>query len=76
MNIEKPSIILKVSDYVKQIVQFIEKLIEQNVAYITPSGSVYFNTKMYPNRFFRKNRPLDTEVEIDFSKRFVLYKKT
>jgi cysteinyl-tRNA synthetase len=72
LNIDKPSIVLRVSDYMKQIIQFIEKLIEQKVAYVTPSGSVYFNKKIYPNSFFRKNQALDTEVEAEYSKRFLV----
>lgn len=49
LNIEKPMIITRVSDYMQTIQQFVEKLVDSNMAYITNDGSVYFDTSKYPS---------------------------
>lgn len=39
----------KVTTHIKEIIDFIQKLIDKGYAYVTPSGSVYFNVDSYPN---------------------------
>lgn len=47
LNIREPYLRCKVTDYVPQIIQFIERLIAKNDGYVTKDGSVYFNTRKY-----------------------------
>ncbi|CAH0399907.1 unnamed protein product [Chilo suppressalis] len=49
LNVEKPSIIARVSDHILSIEQFIKKIIDSDMAYVTPDGSVYFNTAKFPS---------------------------
>ena len=37
----------RVSDHIKDIIEFIEELIEKGYAYVAPSGSVYFDVDKY-----------------------------
>ncbi len=46
LNVQYPSQITRVTEYVPEIVKFIEKLIERNYAYES-NGSVYFNIDEY-----------------------------
>ncbi|MEM4718174.1 MAG: cysteine--tRNA ligase [Desulfurococcaceae archaeon] len=39
----------RVSDHIKEIIEFIQDLIDMGYAYITPSGSVYFEVDKYEN---------------------------
>ena len=52
LNCKRPSIILRVTQYIPEIIRFIEKLIECKLAYSTKSGSVYFNTKKFKVKSF------------------------
>ncbi len=38
----------RVTDHINDIIRFIEKLIEKGYAYVSKSGSVYFNVDTYP----------------------------
>lgn len=38
----------RVSSHIKEIIDFIQRLIEKGHAYVTPSGSVYFDVTTYP----------------------------
>ncbi|KAK8799429.1 hypothetical protein WA158_002644 [Blastocystis sp. Blastoise] len=65
LNVCKPNAILKVSDHIQDIIEFIKILVDKNMAYIRPSG-VYFDTnnnliqygKMRPSHF----DSIDTET--------------
>jgi cysteinyl-tRNA synthetase len=46
LNVELPDVITRVSDYVPEIVQFIEKIVGNGYAYES-NGSVYFDVKKY-----------------------------
>lgn len=46
LNIELPDVITRVSDYVPEIVTFIEKIIANGYAYDS-NGSVYFDVQKY-----------------------------
>ncbi|KAG7202847.1 hypothetical protein KM043_009998 [Ampulex compressa] len=47
LNIKRPYLCCKVSKYVPQIIQFVEKIIAADYAYVTKDGSVYFDTGKY-----------------------------
>ncbi|XP_026744387.1 probable cysteine--tRNA ligase, mitochondrial [Trichoplusia ni] len=49
LNIEKPMIITRVSDHITTIESFVKKLIDNEKAYVTLDGSVYFDTTKYPS---------------------------
>ncbi|MEB3779495.1 MAG: cysteine--tRNA ligase [Desulfurococcales archaeon] len=46
----------RVTNHIKEIIEFIEGLIDKGYAYTTPSGSVYFNVDMYPDYGRLSNR--------------------
>lgn len=46
LNVELPDAITRVSDYVPEIVKFIEKIVANGYAYDS-NGSVYFDVKKY-----------------------------
>lgn len=49
MGVQKPSIILRVTECIPQIINFIEKLIETERAYVTRNRNVYFDLTKYAN---------------------------
>lgn len=51
LNIKRPSIVLRVTEFIPQILKFIDKLVESNLAYVSPSKSVYFDSKKFPKTF-------------------------
>ncbi len=54
LGVEPPDVLTRVSEYVPDIVKFIEKIIENGYAYES-NGSVYFDVAKYkkdPNVFF------------------------
>lgn len=56
----------RVTDHIKEIVEFTEKLIEKGYAYVAPSGSVYFDVDKYPGYgelSGRKNKESWTQEE-------------
>ncbi|CAG9787637.1 unnamed protein product [Diatraea saccharalis] len=77
LNIEKPSIITRVSEHIGSIEQFIKKIINSEMAYVTSDGSVYFDTSKFSSygklhKMQESGEPLD-----DFKKNkmdFALWK--
>ena len=70
LNCKRPSIILRVTDHIPEIVKFIEHLVDSNYAYCVDSGSVYYNSQQ-PNKAFTFNQlPVESESEFD-SKGFI-----
>ncbi|XP_059060024.1 cysteine--tRNA ligase, cytoplasmic-like [Achroia grisella] len=49
LNVLPPDVLTRVSEYVPQIVKFIEKILENNLAYES-NGSVYFNVGEFDTR--------------------------
>lgn len=49
LNVLKPTVVTRVSEYVPEIIEFVEKIIERGYAYATSDGSVYFNTSKFDN---------------------------
>jgi cysteinyl-tRNA synthetase len=47
LNIERPEVSCRATEHVEEMIQLIERLIENGVAYVTP-GAVYFDTSKFP----------------------------
>ncbi|TIC76045.1 hypothetical protein E3Q00_00177 [Wallemia mellicola] len=47
LNVEKPDTLTRVSEYVPEIITFVEKIISNGFAYSSSDGSVYFDTKAF-----------------------------
>lgn len=80
LNVEKPNIITKVSDYINEIIEFIQKLISDNKAYISNS-SVYFDMIKYindGNEYYDEKieENVDEKGEKRNKKDFALWKKS
>lgn len=43
LNVLKPTKVIRVSEVVPEIVEFVEKIVQAGFAYATPSGDVYFD---------------------------------
>lgn len=60
LNVLPPSITTRVSEYVPEIIEFIDKIVENGFAYKTSDGSVYFDTVKFeadPNHDYAKLQP-------------------
>jgi cysteinyl-tRNA synthetase len=60
LNVRRPDVVTRVTEYVPKIVTYIEKIIENGYAYES-SGSVYFDTKKFDSEdkhFYAKLEPL------------------
>ena len=49
LNIIKPNEFTKATDYIDEMVEVINKLLKNDLAYKSEDGSVYFNIKKFPN---------------------------
>jgi cysteinyl-tRNA synthetase len=63
LNCDKPSIVLRVTNHVPEVVNFIQKLIDSNQAYSVPSGSVYFNTQKFNIKSFHSLQEAESEFD-------------
>jgi len=52
LNCDRPSIVLRVTQHIPQIVDYIQKLIDDGNAYKAASGSVYFRTQKFSVKSF------------------------
>lgn len=80
LDVERPDFITRVTEYVPEVVKFIEKLEENGIAYES-NGSVYFNLEKYKEKFkYNLLRPETTNEEEEDNKEkrsredFVLWK--
>uniref|UniRef100_A0AC35UGK3 Cysteine--tRNA ligase n=1 Tax=Rhabditophanes sp. KR3021 TaxID=114890 RepID=A0AC35UGK3_9BILA len=68
LNVLSPNVLTRVTEYVPEIVEYVEKIIENGYAYTTSDGSVYFNTKAFsdkPNHFYAKLVPEGFDNSVD-----------
>uniref|UniRef100_A0AC34GP63 Cysteine--tRNA ligase n=1 Tax=Panagrolaimus sp. ES5 TaxID=591445 RepID=A0AC34GP63_9BILA len=69
LNVMPPHILTRVSEYVPEIIEYVEKIINNEYAYVTSDGSVYFDSTKFqanPKHFYAKLVPEafnDTENE-------------
>lgn len=73
LNIERPEIIAKATDHIKEMEEFVEKLVENGYAYETSRG-LYFDISKLDKYPVLSNRKLDDQiagarVEVDEEKR-------
>jgi cysteinyl-tRNA synthetase len=50
LGVEDPDVLTRVSEYIPQIVKFIEKIVSNGYAYATKDGSVYFDIEAFESR--------------------------
>ncbi|KYN03790.1 PREDICTED: probable cysteine--tRNA ligase, mitochondrial [Cyphomyrmex costatus] len=62
LNISEPYLRCRVTDYIPQIIQFIERLIAKDDGYVASDGSVYFNTSKY-NKYGKLSTPVFDTVD-------------
>lgn len=51
LSVQRPSVLTKVTDFIPQIISFIETLLHQKLAYTTSDGSVYFSLNAYSKKY-------------------------
>jgi cysteinyl-tRNA synthetase len=60
LNIQRPDVLTRVSEYVPEIVTFVQKIVGNGFGYATPDGSVYFDTLKFdkdPRHSYAKLEP-------------------
>jgi cysteinyl-tRNA synthetase len=60
LNVMPPHILTRVSEYVPEIVEYVEKILNNGYAYVTNDGSVYFDSTKFqanPKHFYAKLVP-------------------
>ncbi|GAV29812.1 hypothetical protein PMKS-003317 [Pichia membranifaciens] len=60
LNVLEPTVVTRVSEYIPEIVSFVEEIVQRGYAYVTSDGSVYFNTGKFdgsPNHQYAKCQP-------------------
>lgn len=78
-NVTPPSIVTRVTEHIPRIIAFIQKILDRNLGYVTPSGTVYFDYKAFGSygRFIQ-TEPNDQVEGIDPEKKspqdFALWK--
>ncbi len=51
LSVQRPNVLTKVTDFIPQIILFIENLLHKKLAYTTEDGSVYFNLNAYSKKY-------------------------
>lgn len=52
LNCNRPSIVLRVTEHIPEIVSYIQALVDKGLAYHANSGSVYFRTQSFGVKSF------------------------
>lgn len=67
LGVQPPSLLTRVTDFIPEIVSFIEKIIEKGFAYPVPDGSVYFDLDNYSKEYvYGKLKPVSrNDIEVD-----------
>ena len=69
LSVQKPTVLTKVTDFIPQIISFIERLLHQDFAYKTSDGSVYFNLNTYCKTYkYGKLKPFQVSSIIEGEK--------
>jgi cysteinyl-tRNA synthetase len=55
LNCQRPTIVLRVSEHINEIIGFIKNLVDKKLAYVTESGSVYFDSTKIETKLFISN---------------------
>jgi cysteinyl-tRNA synthetase len=63
LNILKPTKFTKATDYINEMVEIIEKLLDKGLAYKSADGSVYFDIKKFPSYGKLSHLVLDKQKE-------------
>lgn len=61
LGVAQPDVLIRVSEVVPQIVEYIQQIIYNGFAYVTSDGSVYFDTKAYMAAGYNYDGKLDEE---------------
>lgn len=78
LNVMDPDTITRVTEYMPQIVQYVEKIVDNGFGYKTSDGSVYFDIEAFENAGFpyarlepwnRQNKALQADGEGDLIKK-------
>lgn len=60
LNVLKPDVLTRVSEFIPEIIQYVEQILKNGYAYTTKDGSVYFDTMTFaakPNHTYAKLMP-------------------
>jgi cysteinyl-tRNA synthetase len=69
LNVLKPDVITRVSEYVEQVVSFVEKIISNGFCYTTFDGSVYFDIDAFEKAItFRQFGAMESQRQTHTSK--------
>ena len=55
LHVERPTTLTRVSEYLPEITAFVERIVENQFAYETEDGSVYFDTKRFDGAKGKQN---------------------
>ncbi|CAH1246998.1 CARS2 [Branchiostoma lanceolatum] len=82
LRVQPPTVYTRVTNYMPQIISFVQKIVDRGYAYPTENGSVYFDVKKYGDRYGKLVYQSDADLaqfrEVDKEKRgfrdFALWK--
>lgn len=63
LGVDKPTMELKATETIPQIIEFIQKLIEKGYAYATPEGDVYYDVKNFSEYGKLSHRNLEDTMD-------------